>query len=817
MARRVSYPNKKFWQRPEGAYARSDSWSTRYYHRKTGGTIIATMSGLNVTDSDYTKKLGESPYLVNSRLNGTKETRARAQSMSRPGQRFLGMPVDSEVKHERPKSDGLNWYPVKEFQSIKYYIEDPARITSLGFYLRRVKTTPSNAYFLAIIRKPDTGIELCRAFYPVRDLTENEELLWFRLIRTLKGKMIIELTLIDDLNSSGASIDSGVEVLFTGENNHEFADHGVPNLDKALREKPYVYEPGVGQPLTSYKTTTWETFPVWIQNGYFTAEKKRWVPVGVIDNNGNKRIFKYPYLETISDGSAHQRVTSDVVEMIPAAKINQNATQVRMTQAGDGLYFVDGYSALQRVRLKTWVVENAVPTSTDLFGFVANTYYYKNSVIFQSGQVWRAKADFQAGASFNTGDWTSSSLGQYAAWPAASLIYFLNNRIFLAGFYRETVGNPPEGPQSDPTLVIMSSIDSVAPKYDFFNKTIEFFHTPDKANAAVATSPITAFADLNDNLIVYRADALGFISVPSGIEFGQFSQSTPEGAGYGVLRQEHVTQGRNNVYFFNPTEGVMRLGGSISTVVSKPVDALLQRIVNPEKVYVQLHKDAFRLYYHESGETNDSCLYNYASYAIHKSYWYRDSNTPIAYMNSDNGYDVEIGVGSEYPCVVEAEVFNDPKTIFYYPPSEIDPETEEPYPVEPVELTVYGGSDFGCSIVYEYHTNYLSTPSKVNSIIVRRLHVSSMQDFNASIFIGLDVDHKDNPIVFRRFIQYNAPDTTDATDIFEDTEDRGPAFVSARILTDDVRLAQLRVKQFCYESQAAILQIGLEYGESSNL
>ena len=92
-----------------------------------------------------------------------------------------------------------------------------------------------------------------------------------------------------------------------------------------------------------------------------------------------------------------------------------------------------------------------------------------------------------------------------------------------------------------------------------------------------------------------------------------------------------------------------------------------------------------------------------------------------------------------------------------------------------------------------------------------------MQDFNSSIFIGLDVDHKDNPIVWRRFIEYNEPDRNDADDIFYDTEDRGSKTVSARILTNNVRLVQIRVKQFCYESQAGILQMGLEYGEAINL
>ena len=779
--RRASYPNKKWFQRPEGAYARSDGWSTRYFHRKTGGSIIASMAGLNVTDSDYTRRNGESPFLSNARLNGTKETRTRSQSMSRPGQKFRGVPEGSEQEQVRPITDGINWFPVKEFTTIRYTHKNDARMTSIGLYLKAEEPESSSAHLLVIVRNPEDNEELCRGFIPVSKISEAA-LHWFRLIRTPESDVLVDVTLIDDMNASGVPLDTKVEVLFGGEDNHKLAVHEVPNLDKALREKPYVYEPGVGAPLTSTKTTDWKTFPVWIQSNYFVSESKRWIPIGVIKSNGEKAIYKYSYVEILQNGAKHQRITSAITEMIPAAKINQAATQVRMTQAGDGLYFVDGYSALQRVVLTSWAVENAVPTSTDILGFVPNQYYYKNSIIFQGGSIQKAKVDFQAGATFSATNWDASPLTDYAAWNGASLVYFLNNRLFLSGFRNETVGSPAK---SEPNLVIMSSIDSIAPKYDFFNKSVEFFYTPDKAPSSTATSPITGFADINDNLIVFMMDNLSFVSVPNGIEFGNASQTTPAGSGFGILRQEHVTQGRNNIYFFNPTEGVMRLGGSVSNVISRPVDALLKRITDIESVYLQLHKGALRLYYHEDGEENNFCLYDYTNYATQRSYWYRDDNTPIAYINSDNGYDVELGVGSQYPCVIEAEVQD--------------------------------SGDFDCAIAYEYHTNYMSAPNKVNNIIVRRVHVTSMQDFNASLFIGLDVDHKDNPIVWRRFIEFNEPDRTDSDDIFYDTEDRGSKTVSARILTDNVNLVQIRVKQFCYNSQAGILQMGLEYGEATNL
>ena len=791
MTRRNTYPNKDWRSKPNSAYSRSDSWTTRYYHRKTGDTIFNALGGLNMTDDDSAMNVAESSYLMNVRLGGTKEPRTRAQSMSRPGQAFRGMPKDSEVKETKDITEGQFWHVVKEYASMRFTINHSGRMTQYGFFLRRTNDNPSNAYFLAILRDPETTLEICRMFMPVSDLTDNAKLYWFRPIRTLKDKALIELTLMDDMNDSGKDQDSGVEVLMAGYENHDWAEHGVPNLDKALREEPYNYERGLGIPLTSVCTTDWETFPVWIQRGYFAAENKRWIPVGVRKSDGKIAVYKYPYLEITEGGDSHERITDEITELIPSDKINQNAKHIRMVQAGTELEFVDGYSKLQHVDLTTWEVKDSTPTTTDLLDFVPNSYYYKNTVIFHEGKLQQANVDFQATDTFNQDDWTAQDLSIYEAWPGASLIYFLNNRLYLGGFYQPTVGT--DEPKSEPTLTIMSCIDGTGPQYDFFKKDVEFFHSPDRAPASTTTSPITAYADLNDNLIIFHSDMLGFFSAPSGIEFGDAQQITPEGSGFGVLAQEHVCQGRNNVYFYNPTEGVMRLGGTLSSVISHPVDVELSRITVPEDCYMSIHKDALRFYYHaqgvdgvdRSGGYNNQCLYDYTSYATHSSYWFRDDNTPVAYMNSDVGYDVEIGVGSEYPCVIEAEVLN--------------------------------SSDFDCAIAYEYHTRYVTTPGKSSKLIVRRVHVTSLQDFNASLFIGLDINHEDNPIVWRRFIAYNAPVKSDADDVFADTENRGSKEVSVRITTNNTDMAQIRVKQYCYRSQAGILRMSLEYGEANNL
>ena len=78
MTRRNTYPNKDWRSKPNSAYSRSDSWTTRYYHRKTGDTIFNALGGLNMTDDDSSMNVAESSYLMNVRLGGTKEPRTRS-------------------------------------------------------------------------------------------------------------------------------------------------------------------------------------------------------------------------------------------------------------------------------------------------------------------------------------------------------------------------------------------------------------------------------------------------------------------------------------------------------------------------------------------------------------------------------------------------------------------------------------------------------------------------------------------------------------------------------------------------------------------
>lgn len=789
MARRDSYPGGKWYKRPGEAYARTSGWPTRYYQRKIGGSMVTALAGINTTSDDFSKKEGESPYLWNARLSGTREARKRAQSMSRMGQEFYTMPEGAEI--ERLYEQGDVRVEVSEKRSVRWTVGyyDWYKITSVGLsFAFDEDPGDTNAHFVLILRDRNQK-EVCRAIRKVTELYKREgEVEWFRFIRTLPaGEINLEASIVDDLDNNGRALGNSIYLRATGARNHEYAYHNLPNLDKALREEPYEWHKGINYPTTQVKMTNWKTFPVWLQRGFFNAGGSRYAVMGVVDGEGKKSVWCAEYATINTDTGEH--INWDAPKMkvlIPSSQIDQRCSQVRMTQAGNCLYFVDGYSPLQKVDLDTWEVKESIPDINDIdtFGFAGDMYYYANAIIIANGSFQRCKVDFQAGDTFNQDDWEPVSVDSLKAWPGASLIYFLNNRLFLSGYRHETVGEGEK--KAEPNLVNMSSIDSVKPQYDMWNKSIEFFYVPDMAPSQSSAAPVTAFASLGDYLLIFTTDGLVIETVQSAVEFSGISQSVPEGSQFGVMKQEHVAIGRNNIYFFNPVAGIMRTAGSTATQLSGPIDSLMEGLDEEAKAnaHLTLTNDVLRFYYSPDGTENTQSFVDYVNVSAHRSYWYRDQNTPVKSTCIDQSSDMLVAIHSEYPCMMLLD-----STL----------------------------KDFDCAILYEYYTKYIGTPDRLDHVIVRRVHITTLQTFQSSVYVGLDYDHNNKPIVWRKFIQPTEPGTFAPEDIFGDDEESGATNLDIRILTDDTRFVQIRLKQYCYDFQAEILQVGFEYANRTTL
>lgn len=415
-------------------------------------------------------------------------------------------------------------------------------------------------------------------------------------------------------------------------------------------------------------------------------------------------------------------------------RVDPRATVVRFANKPVQGYiqYVDGYSQLQRINLTTWVAEDDVPVASEVT---------------------------VPGVDLNT----------LKAKVGASLIWILNNRTYLSGY------------KDDPNLVLMSLIDDVKPRHNQFN---DRFYSPDQSPESSAGSPITAFADQSDYLIIFRIDGISMYDRGGSTTLEDASQVTPEGASLGVLNQEAVASGKNNIYFFNPVEGVQRFGGSVNRTVSGDIENLLNRIQHKDKVFMVFHNQRLRMYFSFEGQVPDSCLYYYSELEGRLP-WYMDVNTPVCAAVASKDEKVVYAAHSQVPSLMELDA---------------------------------QATDFDSYIVMEYHTQY-HTPSTADPsgwTFIRRLHVHEIVDTTHSIFIGVDIDHRDRPIVWRKFIKSSIVGTPNPDAAFQHTAEAGTEVIS---LTMYVRCRnyQIRIKRYCYKDQGEVLGLQVEYGNKEAL
>lgn len=714
MARRGS-PTPRFFQKYPGIYARtSDTWVTRYYNRKADP--IFNMFGLCTTPDDFHKKEGSSPYLRNVRFMGEREEEQRAQVMSRLGARFMA--TLGEDSFPRLESEGNVYLTVYEGRAIEWLLDHNKLLT--GLYLHLYNPDQANGYVKITIRHSDTKKELANTVINIDAISKTGFSRHFtRSIKAIpETRVYVRIEVLDDVEDEEdrtANRDKrSIRILSQSGGQHWYADYDLPNVDASLEEIPFNFIEGVGTPLTGVTVNDWVPLP---RSEEVISGGKRYI-VFPVKRQGLVELYR----TEVSTGDI-QFVTNQV---------SPEAIAVRFDQAEGFLYYVDGFSVLRRINLTTWGVEDAVPLPAEITVPGVNP-------------------------------------AQLTAKAGASLIHYLNSRLYLSGY------------KDDPNLVLMSLIDDVKPRFDQFN---DRFYSPDQSPELSAGSPITAIADQSDYLIIFRIDGISMYDRGSSAILEDASQITPEGASLGVLNQEAVCQGKNNIYFYNPVEGVQRFGGSVNRGVSSDIENLLARIKNKDKVFMVYQNQRVRMYFSFDGQTPDSCLYYYQELEGQLP-WYLDANTPVSSAIPSKDEKTVYAIHSQVPSIMEID------TQF---------------------------TDFDSYIEMEYHTQYRTPPTSDPSgwTFVRRLHLHEIVDTTHSVFLGLDINHQDKPIVYRKFVVAADVGEDNPDAVFQHTAEPGTEVISTPMYVR-CRNYQVRIKRYCYKDQGEVVGTAIEYGNKEAL
>lgn len=585
------------WQRlyPD-AYSRTDvTWQTRTGRRNYEFSTFSNLLGLNTAFDDIHKTDGDSPYLRNVRYMGEKQQVQRAQVTSRNGAELLGIKTYDVIP--APKAE----YYVEMWEGRALEIDLPHKDTLLiggAIELRNIEGAIGR---LRIFLKHSGQREICDANIDLTEINQNKyDRRVFRFINPINMKS--GATLRFEIEGDSEPDDCGdnsrgkkIMIRTTGIGTHRQADFERPNTNECMREMPYEWtdEPG----LICVEQHTCDEVPMLKGTQVCTKDGK--FLVFPIKKTGSIELWRF----NIETKEYTQIDTSN-------APVDPRSTAVRFAQGLGKLYFVDGYSYLQRIDLSTWKSEVAIA---------------KQSEIDVEGVTPK---DMQAR-------------------KGASLIIRIRQRMFLAGFADDpnfvqySILNSLTGDADNPT-------ENAGVQYDQYSD-ISWFYSPDKSPKDSVCGPITALEHYEDRLIIFRKDGQSTYTI--GSEFSAPSQSDSFAYNIGVERQEDVCNMNGNLYLFNRSEGFRRFSGAEATFQSQKIDNELRKIPADSPRFMIGHANKVRMYCDLEGRGYSDHSFLYLTSLASRSPWYCDDNTPVCWAIGDQTSDTIYAMHANYPAI----------------------------------------------------------------------------------------------------------------------------------------------------------------------
>ena len=585
------------WQRFYGdVYSRTtQTWQTRVGRRNYEFSTFNNLLGLNTAFDDLHKSDGESPYLRNVRYMGEKQDVQRAQVTSRNGAELLGI----KSYETTPAQKGEYYIDMWEGRAIE--IDLPKKDTLLIGGAINIRNIEGAEGRLRIFLRPAGQREICDAnidLSVVNNTKYNKRV--FRFINPINLKH--GATLRFEIEGDMAPDDCGdfknprkIRIETTGQGYHRSADYTRPNVEECMRETAYEW---TDEPSTiCFEQHTCKEVPMLKGTQVCTKDGK--FLVFPIKNSDGITLWRF----NVETKEFKQIDTS-------AAPVDSRATAVRFAQGLGKLYFVDGYSFLQRIDLTSWKSELALAKQSDI-------------------------------------DVEGVTPQDMQAQKGASLILRIRQRIYLSGFAEDpnfvqySILNSLTGDPDNPS-------ENAGVQYDQFSDT-SWFYSPDKSPKDTVCGPITALEQFEDNLIVFRKDGSSVRTI--GSEFNAPSMADSFAYNIGVERQEDVCNMNGNLYLYNRSEGFRRFSGAEATFQSAKIDNELRKIPADSPRFMIGHANKVRLYcdLEDRGYADHSFLF--MTILAQSSPWYCDDNTPVCWAVGDQTSDTIYAMHANYPAI----------------------------------------------------------------------------------------------------------------------------------------------------------------------
>lgn len=796
-----------------GAYAQPEA-QTRTSRRVHDGFVINSNYGLDTTSDDVNSSQYSSPYYINGRFNSDNLTTQRGNSASVQGNKLLLSPLDR--KEDFSNEDIQTSIELWQGKQIKFELPYDGKVVGNTLTLKNTGEC-TGILSIHISTRPDalpiyeTSVDLCKISSDIFEHVELHSITVVPQMANPKKKLYVRMEIWDEISQERSAnpffTGRKIDIAATGFGNHEEAICEFSDKN-TFADEEYVYSPKPSRPLMGLIYSDYESVPVDRIDNMKTG--------GTVSLNG----YRYDIF-CVKDASGAKVLVYDkeMNKLIDnQIKVDGRVKQLNIAQVTDvdkktWVYYVDGYSPLQRFRIGKWKTDDkAFPTGSGeniratvdeatwfeselgkksgyyVFTFKSGEWYYNAEVTsIDSYGISITGGTPSQGSTINIaytvttgGTKTLESVEYVDARPVvgASLIMFHNNRLYLAGF------------RGDPNLVQISTIEEYGPEFTMFPYRI---YTPDRSPYDTTLTPITAMVEYASDQIMFLGKTFFTIfqtysskTAPS-LEAGMPTQISTYIDSAGAASQGDVVNYKGVIYSFDQKEGIRRFSGATWSKLPTSVDSHYDRVdmTKPRKMWGYANKLYFN--YIDSIDGKAKCLIwdmdmNYQQYP-----WFQDVDLPFCDARFDESEEL-VGIHPDYPCIMQLYA-------------------EDTW------------SRLDSPITFRRDTKYLNMPGNAADFTVKRAHVKIINNANRWWYFSLNGD-KQNMTQFRGHdkwyrqpvwdtITVNEPAETPfpSEDIFEENAVYRMSMTNIRLRCSAV---QIRVMTKTFRNQANLVSIVLE-------
>lgn len=797
-----------------GSYQQTDV-PGRTSRRIHDGFDLTRNYGLDTTSDDINSSLYSSPYYINGRYNSTNLTVQRANSSSTQGVKRL-VDIHTEV-NDFSDTDVETTLEMWQGKQIKFEIPYSGRVVGNTITLKNTGACTGilSIYFSLSDGGPtvaETAIDLCTVSQDKFEHRELRSILTIPATASPRKKLYVRMEIWDEIETkpekrSANPFNTGrkIEIAATGKGNHSACIYRLQDKNSPV-EETYDYKRYPSRPLLGLVYNNWQSVPTDrldnIKTGATVSLNKYRYDIMCCKKDGQAEVLIY---DKEMDKFIDNQISVD-------GRVTQlNIAQVTDTDRVTWVYYVDGYSPLQRFKIGEWV-SSAFPTgsadavtaeidaetwyNSDLgsaSGVYVFTYtdghweYNETEISLATYGISLVGGGPSEGSTITVlytvtegGTKTIESIEFVDARPviAASLIMFHNNRLYLTGF------------RSDPNLVQISSIDAEGPNFTQFPYR---FYAPNRSPYDTSLNPITALTEYaSDQIMISFKNGFSIYATYSGTSSSGLETNIPTQVSTftdsaGVQSQGDIVNYKGVIYSFDEKEGLRRYTGALWNVIPNSIDSHYDRVdmSKPRKLWGLANKLYFN--YTDKLDGKQKCLVWDQQMNYQQNPWFQDVDIPFCDIRFDETEDA-VGIHPDYPCV-----------MLHY--------AEDVW------------RRFDTPITFERHTKHLSLPGNAADIVVSRVHVKVLSNANRWWWLSVVADkqsltqRRGKDRVYRQpawdtLLEKEPVETPFPTeDVFEQDAVYRMSLNNIRIECESV---QVRVKTRVFRRHASLLSVLVE-------